>query len=91
MNVTSIDKAGRILIPKPVREALRLEPGDSLDVHVSGDEITLRPVRQTIPIQKEDGVWVYRSDRPAKGVSIRDLIEEDRDERMWRVLGHERR
>lgn len=86
MSAVSIDKAGRIVIPKPLRDHFRLEPGDSLEVTSSGDEITLRPVRETIPIRKEDGVWVYRSGQPVIGVSIRDLIEQDRDERVRHVL-----
>lgn len=86
----SIDKAGRIVIPKPVRDELRLEPGDSLELSTSGDQITLRPVREVIPIQKENGFWVYRSGQPVNNISIRDLIEEDRDERMRRILGWQR-
>ena len=30
-----IDKAGRVVIPKPLREELNLEPGDSLEVELS--------------------------------------------------------
>ena len=41
----TIDKAGRIVIPKPLREELHLEPGDDLELESAGEEITLRPVR----------------------------------------------
>jgi AbrB family looped-hinge helix DNA binding protein len=40
----TIDKAGRVVIPKALREELRLEPGDSLEMETSGESITLRPV-----------------------------------------------
>ena len=37
-----IDKAGRVVIPKPLREELRLEPGDLLEMESAGEQITLR-------------------------------------------------
>jgi AbrB family looped-hinge helix DNA binding protein len=40
----TIDRTGRVIISKPLREALRLEPGDGLEVNISAKEITLRPV-----------------------------------------------
>jgi AbrB family looped-hinge helix DNA binding protein len=39
----TLDKAGRIILPKPLRDELRLEAGDTLEVESSGEEITLRP------------------------------------------------
>ena len=38
-----IDKYGRILIPKDVRERLGLRPGTTLELLVKGNEIVLRP------------------------------------------------
>ena len=51
-----MDKAGRIVIPKSLREELRLAPGDDLEMESVGEEITLRPVRGTGPLTKEHGV-----------------------------------
>ena len=78
----TVDKAGRIVIPKPLRDELRLEPGDGLQLERDGDRIILRPVREAIPIRKEHGVWVYRSGRSAKDVSIRTLILQDRENHL---------
>jgi AbrB family looped-hinge helix DNA binding protein len=41
----TIDKAGRVVILKPLREELHLEPGDSLEMESAGEQIILRPVR----------------------------------------------
>jgi len=62
MNTTvSLDKAGRIVIPKTLRDELNLEPGDALALESEGDRVTLRPVRTSTPLRKERGVWVFRS------------------------------
>jgi AbrB family looped-hinge helix DNA binding protein len=53
----TIDKAGRVVIPKPLREQMNLEPGDSLEMESSGEQITLQPVRGTGPLTRE----VFRS------------------------------
>jgi AbrB family looped-hinge helix DNA binding protein len=60
----TIDRAGRVVIPKPLRRELRLEPGDALDMETAGEQITLRPVRGTGPLSKEQGVWVFRAGQP---------------------------
>jgi len=81
----TIDKAGRVIIPKPLRDALHLSPGDSLTLNSSGEEITLRPVHETSPLQKEHGFWVYRTQHPLKALSLTDWIDKDREERIRRL------
>ena len=44
MDVVSLDKKGRVTIPKPQREALGLAEDDELELTVEGCEIRLRPV-----------------------------------------------
>ena len=56
-----IDKAGRVVIPKPLRKELHLEPGDGLEMESAGEWITLRPVPGTGPLTKEHGVWVFHT------------------------------
>jgi AbrB family looped-hinge helix DNA binding protein len=60
----TLDQAGRVVLPKPLRDELHLSPGDILDVTVAGDELTLRPRRSATPLQKERGVWVFRTGEP---------------------------
>ena len=39
-----MDKAGRVVIPKPLREELRLEPGDALELESAGStSLCVRP------------------------------------------------
>ena len=42
---TRIDNFGRLVIPKPLRERYRLEPGAEVEIVTIPDGITLVPVR----------------------------------------------
>ena len=81
----TIDKAGRLVLPKAVREALRIGPGDTLELESEDDRVILRPVRGRQGLTKEQGVWVYRSGNPANA-SIPDLIEQQRNQRTGDLL-----
>jgi len=83
----TIDKAGRVVIPKPLREELHLEPGDSLDMESAGEQITLRPVRGTGPLSKEHGVWVFHSGQPLAASATDEMLEQIRQERDLENLG----
>ncbi len=76
----TIDAAGRVTLPKALRQELHLQPGDTLRLDSNADQIILHPVRLSVPICKEDGIWVYRSTNPTSH-SIAKLIAEGRDER----------
>ncbi len=80
----SVDKAGRVVLPKTLREKLRLEAGDDLLVESEGDRITLRPLRQEAPLKKEHGIWVYQG--APSNASIPDLIDAEREKRIREIL-----
>ena len=82
----AVDKAGRIVIPKPVREALRLGPGDTLEMDSTGEVITLRPVRQTVPLQKKRGIWVYGTGRRTDAATVDAVLADVREERSRDLL-----
>ena len=52
----TLDKAGRLVLPKPVRDRLKLDPGDALQLEADDDRIVLRPVRPKAMLRKELGV-----------------------------------
>jgi AbrB family looped-hinge helix DNA binding protein len=81
----SVDKAGRIVIPKNVRERLRIAPGDPLEIESDEDRITLRPVRSKARLVKEKGIWVYQGE--VSDYSITDLIDRVREARNKQVTG----
>jgi AbrB family looped-hinge helix DNA binding protein len=82
MNTTvTIDKAGQVVIPKEIRDELRLEAGDTLALESEGESVTLRPVHAGTPLQKERGVWVFHG---GKALSLDDANQLVRDAREQR-------
>jgi AbrB family looped-hinge helix DNA binding protein len=88
-NIT-IDKAGRIVLPKPVRQKLQLAPGDQLSIESDDDRIILRPSRGTAQLRKKRGVWVYHSGEPLTAATIDETLERVRGERDEHNLGKPR-
>ena len=77
----TLDSAGRVVIPKGLRDELHLQPGDELDLEASGDAITLRPIRQTPPLTRERGVWVFRTGEPLPAATTDETLRSIREER----------
>ena len=91
MNTTlTIDKAGRVVLPKPVREALQINPGDSLELESSDDQIVLRPARGRARMYKKQGMWVLHSDTPLPANVVEDTIRKVRRGRERAILGKPR-
>ncbi len=83
-----IDKAGRIVIPKPLRKALHLDPGDTLELESAGEQIILRPLRGTGPLTKEHGVWVFLTGKLLPASATDGLLQKIREERDAANLGN---
>ncbi|MDO5499066.1 MAG: AbrB/MazE/SpoVT family DNA-binding domain-containing protein [Propionibacteriaceae bacterium] len=75
--MVTMDRAGRIVIPKDVRERLALEPDAEFDVTLDGDGILLTPARHRgRRIVEVDGWPVIEA---APGLSVSDA-----DVQRWR-------
>ena len=77
MNIR-VDKAGRIVLPKPVRDRLGLKAGASLEICESADGLLLRPVISRSSLVKRNGRWVFTGKAP-RNVNWERLVEEDRE------------
>jgi AbrB family looped-hinge helix DNA binding protein len=82
-----IDKAGRVVIPKPLRKELHLEAGDALEMESAGEQITLRPVRRMGPLTKEHGVWVFHTGQSLPSSATDEMLQQIREERDLANLG----
>ena len=76
-----IDQAGRVVLPKPIRDRFDLTAGTDLEVEERSDGVVLRPVRQRPSLVNRDGLPVHCGKLP-EGYDWRRLIDDDREDRM---------
>ena len=70
----TIDAAGRVIIPKALRDRLQLAPGDTLSLESTGERITLQKQHARPPLAKEKGVWVFRTGQPLPASATDDAL-----------------
>lgn len=75
---TSVDGVGRIVIPKPLREALGLRAGSVVDVSRYGAGLQLTPAGRTARLVEENGALVADSGRPVTDADVFELIDSGR-------------
>lgn len=78
----TLDRAGRIIIPKTLRDELQLEAGDILELESEGERMTLRPARPGSSLRKEHGVWVFRrSGKKILAETTNQVLQDVRNQR----------
>jgi AbrB family looped-hinge helix DNA binding protein len=88
MNATAeIDKAGRIVVPKKIREALHLVPGTRLTLRTDGESIIVQQESRPRGLHRKNGILVYDAG-PLPPLDTTDLVDEDRQARMDAVWGN---
>ncbi len=74
----TIDTAGRIVVPKSLRDALGLKPGQALEIHASdkGLEIELAPTDMSLR-KRGSGVVAVPVDRlpTLTAIEVRETLE----------------
>jgi AbrB family looped-hinge helix DNA binding protein len=82
---TTIDKAGRVVIPAPARERAGLKPGTELEVLV--EDFSVRLVRRAARprLTRVGGRLVARptAGKDAPPVDVAGLVEEERNRWPW--------
>jgi len=86
MTVT-IDKAGRIIVPKEFRQRLGLTPNTELEIIDHPGGLLLRPVESRPSLVKINGLLVHQG-RLEEGSDVESLVESVREERIRDILRH---
>ncbi|MBB5341005.1 AbrB family looped-hinge helix DNA binding protein [Edaphobacter lichenicola] len=84
--ITEIDKAGRVVVPKKLRDALHLVPGTRLTLHQEGDRLVIQPEARPRGLYMKKGTLVYDAG-PLPQLDIADWIETDRNDRIDSLMG----
>jgi len=80
-----IDKAGRIVVPKPLRERLSFRPDTELVAIEQPDGVLLKRVEQRPSMVKVDGLWVHQGSAEP-GANWEHILADAREERIASVL-----
>jgi AbrB family looped-hinge helix DNA binding protein len=80
-----IDKVGRIVVPKPLRERLGFKPDTELEAIEQPEGVLLKRVQQRPSMVKIDGLWVHQG-RAEPGANWERILEDIREERIASVL-----
>jgi len=80
MQIT-VDKFGRIIIPKEVRDHLGLKPGSPVEIQEEQDRLVLTVAHEQPILQYEDGILVYTGTLTG---DISDTLTQVRENRITR-------
>lgn len=74
---TTIDSAGRIVVPKDLRSALNLLGGDEVEIELDGERLTLTPAPRKAKVRRgPDGILSVELGIPEQGPEdVREELE----------------
>ena len=81
---TTIDAAGRVVIPKKIREATHLEAGAEIEVRVVAGAVQIEPIGSPVRLEKRGSFVVAMpsaAQPPLTSEVVRRIQEEVRGER----------
>ena len=79
---TTLDRFGRVVIPKHVRDNMGLEAGTILQIEKEGKKIVLHPVQREPQVMEKKGILVFT------GTSVGDVgfaLHEHRKNRLKKM------
>jgi AbrB family looped-hinge helix DNA binding protein len=87
MEVLKIDKAGRIVVPKPMRERLGFSPESELLAVERPDGVLIKRAEEQPTLVEVGGLLVHQG-RAEPGAQWDRVIDSVREERLEAVLKH---
>jgi AbrB family looped-hinge helix DNA binding protein len=84
--VLKVDRAGRIILPKSVRDRMGLQPDSELVLEETGDGIVLKPRQPEQLWKRENGRLVFCGE-PAGKINWDTIVDDMREERIREIGG----
>jgi AbrB family looped-hinge helix DNA binding protein len=76
-----VDKAGRVILPKPLRDRLGLHAGSDLEIQEIQEGVVLKPAGRRPSLVRKGSFLVHTGEIPS-GYDILKAIDDDREERL---------
>ncbi len=80
----TLDRFGRMVLPKAIRDGFGLRPGDVLDAEEQKDAIVLRPLARADCIKREGRALVFTGNVAG---DVGTVLDDAREMRLDRVAG----
>ena len=88
-DVVPIDQAGRIVLPKNVRQELDIMPGDTFKVSIEGVAVTLTPNKESAGFVRKGKALVFSAadEQTLSEETVQGILQSGRAERDFRNAG----
>lgn len=84
--IVTIDRAGRLVVPKQLRERFNLVAGSELEIDATGDGLKLRKIGATPSLIRKRGVLVHHGDTRS-AIDIGEFVRAEREAHIRRSIG----
>jgi AbrB family looped-hinge helix DNA binding protein len=81
---TTLDRFGRVIVPKSIRDRLGLVPGAEMTINEHENEVVLKLVDLEGPLKLENGILVFAG--TAKS-DLTEAVRMHREDRQRKVAG----
>ena len=83
--IVTIDRDGRVVVPKPLRDGFNLVAGTELEIEATAEGLTLRKVGGTPSLVRKQGLLVHHGD-PRATLDIVEFIRAEREACSLRIV-----
>jgi AbrB family looped-hinge helix DNA binding protein len=77
---TTIDAAGRLVVPKTLREQFHLAPGSEIEIEPAGDGVIIRSADRNPALLDRSGVLVHHGPRTLT-IDVAAFVRQERESR----------
>ena len=83
--IITIDRAGRVVVPKALRERFNFTAGTELEIKAVGDGLKLRRIGAETALGRKHGILVHHGAERA-ALDVGEFIRGEREARIRRLM-----
>lgn len=80
--VLTVDRAGRIVLPKQLRDQFNLHPGSQLEIALGPNHVELKPAETAMMARRKNKLWIHHG---RAQTSLDHAVTNLREERLRAV------